>query len=184
MVVGARSSLYGRGIVNFANNCLLRSHIPLRSCLVGLRLWSDNVNWNSCIVTTYNPHTMFIARVANRHWHFLQSKERLAHISRERPLIAYRRPKSLRNILASTSLKTKTLDNHSSTRGGCGPCNKPRSRLCNHINKAPTFIGIKNCKGYRLGYTPLSGLSIFLGHLHYWMQYLQVTACWKDRDTL
>ena len=44
-----RSSLYGRGIVNFADNYSLRSHIPLRSCLVGLRLWSDNVNWNSCI---------------------------------------------------------------------------------------------------------------------------------------
>ena len=44
-----RSSLYGRGIVNFADNYSLRSHIPLRSCLVGLRLWSDNVNWNNCI---------------------------------------------------------------------------------------------------------------------------------------
>ena len=33
-----RSSLYGRGIVNFADNYSLRSHIPLRSCLVGLRL--------------------------------------------------------------------------------------------------------------------------------------------------
>ena len=43
-----RSSLYGRGIVNFADNYSLRSHIPLRSCLVGLRLWSDDVNWNSC----------------------------------------------------------------------------------------------------------------------------------------
>ena len=47
-----RSSLYGRGIVNFADNYSLRSHIPLRSCLVGLRLWSDNVNWNSCIPWT------------------------------------------------------------------------------------------------------------------------------------
>ena len=39
-----RSSLYGRGIVDFADNYSLRSHIPLRSCLVGLRLRSDNVN--------------------------------------------------------------------------------------------------------------------------------------------
>lgn len=28
----------GQGIVNFADNYSLRSHIPLRSCLVGLRL--------------------------------------------------------------------------------------------------------------------------------------------------
>ena len=38
MACHQRSSLYGRGIVNFADNYSLRSHIPLRSCLVGLRL--------------------------------------------------------------------------------------------------------------------------------------------------
>ena len=32
------SSLYERGIVNFADNYSLRFHIPLWSCLVGLRL--------------------------------------------------------------------------------------------------------------------------------------------------
>ena len=98
------------------------------------------------LVTTYNSHTMFIAGVANRHWHFLQSKERLAHIFRERPLIAYRRPKSLRDTLVSTTLKRKTPDHCSSISGGCGPCNKPRCSWCNHINKASTFAGIKNCK--------------------------------------
>ena len=41
------------------------------------------------LVTTYNPRTSYIAEVANRNWHFLQSKERLAHIFRERPIIAY-----------------------------------------------------------------------------------------------
>jgi len=44
-----RSSQYGLGIVNFADSYSLRSHIPLGSSLVGLRLWSDNVKWNSCI---------------------------------------------------------------------------------------------------------------------------------------
>ncbi|CAH3185130.1 unnamed protein product, partial [Porites lobata] len=32
------------------------------------------------LVTTYNPRTSYIAEVANRNCHFLQSKERLAHI--------------------------------------------------------------------------------------------------------
>ena len=65
-----RSSLYGRGIVNFADNYLLRSHIPLRSCLVGLRLWSDNVYWNSCItipviINTYLSLSLIYWRHAN-----------------------------------------------------------------------------------------------------------------------
>ena len=50
-----RSSLYGRGIVNFADSYSLRSHIPLRSCLVGLILWSANVNWDSCMQETSTP---------------------------------------------------------------------------------------------------------------------------------
>ena len=32
------------------------------------------------LVTTHNPHTTFIAERANRHRHFLQSKEKLARI--------------------------------------------------------------------------------------------------------
>ena len=55
---------YGRGIVNFADNYLLRSHIPLRSCLVGLRLWSDNVNWNSCIRVTANHRASYFSNNA------------------------------------------------------------------------------------------------------------------------
>ena len=51
------------------------------------------------LVTTHNPHTTFIAERANGHWHFLQLKERLARIFHEPPLIAYRRPKSLRDTL-------------------------------------------------------------------------------------
>ena len=103
------------------------------------------------LVATYNPHTMLIAEVANRHWHFLQLKERLAHIFRERPLVAsYRRPKSLRDTLVSTTLKRKTPDNHSGIREGCGPCNKPRCSWCNHINKASTFTGMRECKVFNI----------------------------------
>ena len=54
-----RSSLYGQGIVNFADNYSLRSHIPLRSCLVGLRFWSDNVNWNSCIHIWFSIYLIY-----------------------------------------------------------------------------------------------------------------------------
>ena len=60
-------------------------------------------------VTTYNPRTSYIAEVASRNWHFLQSKERLAHIFRERPVIAYKRSKSLRDVLVRTTLWTELL---------------------------------------------------------------------------
>ena len=58
-----RFSLYGRGIVNVADSYSLRSHIPLRSCLVGLRHLSDNVNWNSCIMFYQDSSSFSIPRI-------------------------------------------------------------------------------------------------------------------------
>ena len=77
------------------------------------------------LVTTHNPHTKFIEERANRHWPFLQSKEGLARIFLEPPLIAYRRPKSLRDTLVSAKLKSKTPREGTSTTEGLGLCNKP-----------------------------------------------------------
>ena len=97
----------------------------------------------SCIpfVTTYNPRTSCIAEVANRNWHFLQSKERLAHIFRERAVIAYKRPKSLRDVLVRTKLMDRTSEGHGIIKGSCGPCNKPKCSWCVLINKTSTFTG-------------------------------------------
>ena len=95
------------------------------------------------LVTTYNPRTSYIAEVANRNWHFLQSKERLAHIFRERPIIAYRRSKSLRDILVSTKLTGRTPEGQTTTMGSCGPCNKPKCSWCVLINKTSTFTGTR-----------------------------------------
>ena len=89
-------------------------------------------------VTTNNPHTSYIADVAKRNWHFLQSKERLAHIFGEQPIIIYRRSKSLRNILDTTKLTGRTPERHTTTMGSYGPCNKPKCSWWVLINK--TFL--------------------------------------------
>ena len=95
------------------------------------------------LVTTYNPRTSYIAEVANRNWHFLQSKERVAHIFRERPIIAYRRSKSLHDRLVSTKLTGRTPEGQTTTMGSCGPCNKPKCSWCVLINKTSTFTGTR-----------------------------------------
>ena len=102
--------------------------------------------------TTFNPHT-FIAEIANRNWHLLQSKERLAHIFQEAPLIAYRRPKGLRDTLVSIKFRNTTTGGNHNIAGGCGPCNKPRCSWCNRINKTSTFSGTQNCKLYDIFHT-------------------------------
>lgn len=105
------------------------------------------------LVTTYNPHTKFIAEIANRNWHFLQSKERLARIFQEPPLIAYRRPKSLRDILVSTELRSKTTRSSNNTIGTCGPCSKPKCSWCSRINKTSTFAGTQDSRVFDIFHT-------------------------------
>ena len=105
------------------------------------------------LVTTYNPHTSFIAEIANRNWHFLQSKERLARIFEQRPLIAYRRPKSLRDTLVSSKLRSKTTGDHTTTTGDCGPCKKPKCSWCIRINKTSTFTGTQDTKVFDIFHT-------------------------------
>ena len=105
------------------------------------------------LVTTFNPHTTFIAEIANRNWNFLQSKERLAHIFQEPPLIAYRRPKSLRDTLVNSKLRNTTTGGNDNIAGGCGPCNKPRCSWCSRINKTSTFTGTQNCQAYHIFHT-------------------------------
>ena len=105
------------------------------------------------LVTTFNPHNTFIAEIANRNWHFLQSKERLAHIFQEPPLIAYRRPKSLRDTLVSSKLRNTTTGGNDDIAGSCGPCNKPRCSWCSRINKTSTFTGTQNCQVYHIFHT-------------------------------
>ena len=84
------------------------------------------------LVTTYNPHATFIAEVAKRNWNILQSKERLALIFNKPPLVAYRRPKSLRDRHVSTKFRNGTTDNALIPRG-CKPCERPKCSWCNKI---------------------------------------------------
>ena len=56
------------------------------------------------LVTTYNPHAIFLVEVAKCNWNFLQSKERLELLFNKPPLVAYRRPKGLRNRLVSSKI--------------------------------------------------------------------------------
>ena len=93
------------------------------------------------LVTTYNPQTLFISGIANWNCHFLQSNERLAKLFKERPLIAYRWPKSLRDMLVSSKPRTKTTNDKAKIKNGCRPCNKPRWGWCLHIEKTTTFTG-------------------------------------------
>ena len=99
------------------------------------------------LVTTYNPCTTYIAEIANRHLDFLKSKGRLAKIFNQRPLVAYRKPRSLRDMLVSSRFQ-KNLENN--PVNGCKPCKKPRCSWCKYIKTTGKFKGTHCEREYKI----------------------------------
>ena len=111
-------------------------------CLVSNRKESQD---RIPFVITYNPYTTYIAEIANRHWDFLKTKERLGRIFNKNPLVAYRRPSSLRDALVSTKFKR-----YSGCSDGFTKCSKPRCSWCNLIHATNTFKGIHDARKYKI----------------------------------
>ena len=85
------------------------------------------------LVTTFNPHTTFIAEIAKRNWNFLQSKERLLLIFNKPPLVAYRRPKSLRDRLVRSRFVNETPQNL--IPKGCRACERTKCSWCKRLTR-------------------------------------------------
>ena len=100
------------------------------------------------LVTTFNPHITYIAEIANRNWSFLKSKERLARIFDKPPLIAYRRPKSFRDTLLTSTFKGKPKQDD--TNDGCGPCGRKGCSWCKKIKLTTTFTDTKGERTFQL----------------------------------
>jgi len=104
-------------------------------------------------VTTYHPDLPNINKVINKHWPTIDSSRRLSRIFSERPVLAYRRPKCLRDILVKAKITSK---NEHSKIGLSSPCKASICQTCkvmlptsvfNSISGARSSIkGIFNCK--------------------------------------
>ena len=126
------------------------------------------------LVTTFNPRTTFIAEIAKRNWNFLQSKERLSLIFKKPPLVAYRRPKSLRNRLVRSRFVSETHKNLITT--ACRVCETTRCSWCNNNKQTSTFTSPKK----HFYHISCSGLPFFMDRLHNRVQHLQNWQKWNN----
>ena len=94
------------------------------------------------LVTTSNPHTTFIAEIAQQNWNFLQSKERLLLIFNKPPLVAYRQPKNLRDRLVRSRFVSETP--HILIPKGFRACERMKCSWCKKINQTTTFTSPNN----------------------------------------
>ena len=104
---------------------------------------------NICCFTTYHPDLPKVRESVNKHWSIIESSNDLSRVFPEKPIMAYRRPKSLRDLLVHAKLKPDPKDNE--PLGGRARCQTCKMILCTQTVKSSSGAVVKlkcdtNCK--------------------------------------
>ncbi|PJE77901.1 hypothetical protein CI610_03169 [invertebrate metagenome] len=99
-----------------------------------------------CVVT-FHPNLPSISSILHNHWRIIESSATLKRIFPEPPLLAYRRPKNVRDLVVSSKL-------HSSasvvTTGSFNTCSKKTCKLCPYTESTDTFKCVINNRVYHI----------------------------------
>ncbi|XP_071150518.1 uncharacterized protein [Mytilus edulis] len=91
-------------------------------------------------VLTYHPSLKNSFGVIREHWKSVEKNSKLSKIFPEPPMIAFRQPSSLRNLL----VRAEVSDNRS-TSGECRSCGEKRCKCCLQMQHSSTFHKCSVC---------------------------------------
>ncbi len=91
------------------------------------------------LVVTYHPDLPPMAQIVNKHFNILQSNDKLKQIFPEPPLISYRRPKNIRDIVVRAKLPPSNDQNDTDSLPGSSPCQSKRCKNCTHMKETNFF---------------------------------------------
>ena len=74
------------------------------------------------LVVSYHPDLPPFGRIINKHWPTLQSKKRLKKVFKNRPIVSYKRPRNLRDMLVKATFNYE--ENLWNNTIGCSPCQR------------------------------------------------------------
>ena len=110
--------------------------------------WSTKkkkINKRVPLVLTYHPSLEKISGIVRHHWKEIQKSETLAKLFPEPPVVAFRRPKSIKDTLVRAAVSRP-----SSTVGQCKPCGDRRSKCCLQLQNAQVFHSKTTGKEYKI----------------------------------
>ena len=93
--------------------------------------------------TIFNRKSPNINLVINKHWHLLRTNPEIASAFREKPVIAFRRNKNLRDILGQTHLskKKKIIPKKHSIDGSSYAClSRANNQCCKQVVSTNRFF--------------------------------------------
>ena len=85
-----------------------------------------------CVVT-YNKKLPDIKGAIDRHWHLLKINSDLEPVFTEKPFMAFKRNRNLKDLIGQKTLLNNKVQNKKdirSRKGWCSPCNTRRNNLC------------------------------------------------------
>ena len=97
-------------------------------------------------VLTYHSELPSVRKIINDHWNILQTKSKLRKTYKERPLVAYRRPKNLRDLLVKAEFQWEKGQDITLGSRPCGKCSWCRSMQ--NTNEFKSILKAKLSKSY------------------------------------
>ena len=97
-------------------------------------------------VCTYNPSLPNIGKIINKYWGLLEisQKDSVKNICKSKPIIAYKRPQNIQDILVHTALHSRNNDCSVSI------CGRSRCSHCSSINESDTFTSTTYSKNFKV----------------------------------
>ena len=100
----------------------------------------DKSNTRTPLVVTYHPDLPPLAQIVNKHFSILQTNDKLKQVFPEPPLISYRRPKNLRDLIVRAKLPSDAPEETNVI--GSHPCQSSRCKNCKNMTQTSTFIHV------------------------------------------
>jgi hypothetical protein len=100
------------------------------------------INKQVPLVLTYHPSLEKISGIVSHHWKEIEKSETLAKLFPEPPVVAFRRPKSIKDTLVRAAVSRP-----SSTVGQCKPCG---CKCCLQLQHAQVFHSKTTGKEYKI----------------------------------
>ena len=92
------------------------------------------INKRIPLVLTYHPSLEKISGIIRHHWKEIEKSETLTKLFPEPPVVAFRRPKSIKDTLVRAAVSRL-----SSTVGQCKPCGDKHCKCCLQLQHAQVF---------------------------------------------
>lgn len=106
-----------------------------------------------CVVT-YNRRLPNIKDAIHKHWDLLKLNEKLEPAFQEKPFMAFKRSKNLRDLIGQKTIVNGRLQRRKNVRdqkGWCSPCNSHGNNLCcRHVRNTNQFVSNITRETYKI----------------------------------